>query len=141
MHQNLAAYEKIFSRAHANYLAQVQALSLNSNNRISEMLSKVTVLGTISVPLNVITGLFGMNVTIPGYQQGNLKWFGGIVGVMIAFIVFAYIGATFWLSKAGKTDDEDGLGAKSISKLSFKSRRLATKSIRSLPSRRFNRYE
>ncbi|ODQ82669.1 hypothetical protein BABINDRAFT_159200 [Babjeviella inositovora NRRL Y-12698] len=140
MHQNLAAYEKIFSRAHANYLAQLQAMSLNSEKRISEMLSKLTVLGTVSVPLHIIAGLFGMNVTIPGYQQGNVKWFGGIIGVMIPFIIFAYIGTTFWFNRTGKTDDNDGLEAKSLSRISFKSRRYAAKSIRSLPSGRFNNY-
>lgn len=59
MFQNLNAYEKIFSRSHANYLAQLQVESFNSNNKVTGMLSKVTLIGTALVPLNLITGLFG----------------------------------------------------------------------------------
>ena len=62
MYQNLLSYEKIFSRSHSNYLAQLQVESFNSNNKVTEMLGKVTMIGTMLVPLNVITGLFGMNV-------------------------------------------------------------------------------
>lgn len=40
--------------------------SFNSNNKVTEMLGKVTMIGTMLVPLNVITGLFGMNVKVPG---------------------------------------------------------------------------
>ncbi|SCU96209.1 LAME_0F15346g1_1 [Lachancea meyersii CBS 8951] len=100
MFQNLLSYEKIFSRSHANYLAQLQVESFNSNNKVTEMLSKVTLIGTILVPLNIVTGLFGMNVPVPGGADGNrLGWFFGIMGVM-AFIAltFALI-SHLWLSR------------------------------------------
>ena len=57
MFQNLLAYEKIFSRSHSNYLAQLQVESFNSNNKITEMFSKITLIGTMLVPLNLVTGL------------------------------------------------------------------------------------
>ncbi|ODQ82665.1 hypothetical protein BABINDRAFT_159198 [Babjeviella inositovora NRRL Y-12698] len=139
MYQNLMAYEKIFSRSHSNYLAQLQALSLNSNNRINEMLSKVTLIGTILVPLNVVTGLFGMNVTIPGESQGNLKWFFGIVGVIVLIVIVASTIARYWLSRPEKLEYEAGPASRSL--FSFRSKRLGARSVRSLPSRRFNRYE
>lgn len=56
----------------------------DANNQINDVLSKLTALGTVIVPLNVITGLWGMNVNVPGQGVENLHWFFGIVGVMIA---------------------------------------------------------
>ncbi|SCW03784.1 LAFE_0G18140g1_1 [Lachancea fermentati] len=102
MFQNLLSYEKIFSRSHANYLAQLQVESFNSNNKVTEMLSKVTIIGTILVPLNVVTGLFGMNVHVPG-QHGatgsDYGWFFGILGVMIFIALFSAVAASWWLSR------------------------------------------
>lgn len=98
MFQNLLAYEKIFSRSHTNYLAQLQVESFNANNKVTEMLGKVTMLGTMLVPLNIIPGLFGMNVTVPG-EQGNPAWFYGILGVMILLAFTAWFAASFWIKR------------------------------------------
>lgn len=100
MFQNLLSYEKIFSRSHANYLAQLQVESFNSNNKVTEMLSKVTMLGTILVPLNLVTGLFGMNVGVPGGGDGRgLGWFFGILGVLVLIAGTSWVLASIWLSR------------------------------------------
>lgn len=39
------------------------------------MLGKLTVLGTIVLPLNIIGSLWGMNVKVPGQDVDNLNWF------------------------------------------------------------------
>lgn len=98
MYQNLSAYEKIFSRSHTNYLAQLQVESFNSNNKVTEMLSKVTMLGTVLVPLNLITGLFGMNVKVPG-QDASIAWWFGILGVMFAIGGGLWVLATLWIKR------------------------------------------
>jgi magnesium transporter len=42
----------------------------------ADVLGKLTVLGTIVLPMNIITGLWGMNVWVPGQgDEGNLVWF------------------------------------------------------------------
>jgi magnesium transporter len=51
------------------------------------VLSKVTLIATILVPMNLICGLFGMNVNVPGKEAGGLGWFFGIMGVMGAIVV------------------------------------------------------
>ncbi|KAI9434418.1 hypothetical protein H4582DRAFT_2112537 [Lactarius indigo] len=61
MTQNLNHYEKILSRTHSNYLAQISIEMTDANNQINEVLSKLTALGTILIPMNLITGLWGMN--------------------------------------------------------------------------------
>ncbi|CCD22779.1 magnesium transporter CorA family protein NDAI_0A06250 [Naumovozyma dairenensis CBS 421] len=102
MQNNLRSYENIFARTHANYLAQLQVESFNSNNRVSEILGKVTILGTMLIPLNVITGLFGMNVKVPGRDVGNLAWFFGIFGVLFAIGIGGWIFANVWITRINK---------------------------------------
>lgn len=139
MFQNLLAYEKIFSRSHSNYLAQLQVESFNSNNKITEMFSKVTLIGTMLVPLNLVTGLFGMNVRVPGENGGNLGWFFGIVGVLIIIIVSSFFFAKWWLNKLNQDNDQERgpvfNSRRSIRSLGLK--RHSAKSIVSFP----NKYE
>lgn len=97
MFQSLLSYEKIFSRSHSNYLAQLQVESFYSNLRVTDMLSKVTLLGTILVPMNLVTGLFGMNVKVPGHGQSNYGWFGGIIGFIFLLVTVLVIGASYYL--------------------------------------------
>lgn len=156
MYQNLSAYEKIFSRSHSNYLAQLQVESFNSNNRVTEMLGKVTMIGTMLVPLNVITGLFGMNVHVPGEGVGGYGWWFGILGVLIFLGIVGYFMASYWVSRIGnpKTLNEAGAsGSHSmisnfISRKShssnrddpYASNRNTNRSVVSLPSK-LSRYQ
>lgn len=41
----------------------------------SDILGKLTVLGTIVLPMNIICGMWGMNVKVPGQEVDNLYWF------------------------------------------------------------------
>ena len=41
----------------------------------TDMLNKLTVLGTIVLPMNIITGMWGMNVLVPGQDVDSLGWF------------------------------------------------------------------
>lgn len=43
--------------------------------RTADVLGKLTVLGTIVLPLNIIGSLWGMNVKVPGQDVENLDWF------------------------------------------------------------------
>lgn len=99
MFTNLSAYEKIFSRSHSNYLAQLQVESFNSNNKVTEILGRVTMLGTMLVPLNLITGLFGMNVEVPGQHASGLGWWFGVLGVMIFLGIAAWFSASYWIKR------------------------------------------
>ncbi|GAA5927017.1 hypothetical protein JCM10213_005554 [Rhodosporidiobolus nylandii] len=85
--QNLTHYEKILSRSHSNYLAQISIEMTDANNQINDVLSKLTALGTVLIPMNLVTGLWGMNVHVPGQDVENLHWFFGIVGCLGAFAI------------------------------------------------------
>jgi len=41
----------------------------------ADVLGKLTVLGTIVLPMNIITGMWGMNVEVPGQKIDNMYWF------------------------------------------------------------------
>lgn len=43
--------------------------------KTADVLGKLTVLGTIVLPMNIITGMWGMNVLVPGQDVENLYWF------------------------------------------------------------------
>ncbi|KAF9057853.1 hypothetical protein BJ165DRAFT_1424025 [Panaeolus papilionaceus] len=85
MTQNLNHYEKILSRSHSNYLAQISIEMTDANNQINDVLSKLTALGTVLIPMNLVTGLWGMNVHVPGQDVPGYAWFVSIIACLAAF--------------------------------------------------------
>lgn len=92
MFLSLSAYEKIFSRSENNYLAQIQVEGLASDLAFSKVLEGLTILATVVAPLNVITGMFGMNTMVPGKDGPNIYWFVGIVCFMFSLSVCVFFG-------------------------------------------------
>ncbi|KAI8919256.1 cora-like Mg2+ transporter protein-domain-containing protein [Powellomyces hirtus] len=97
MVQNLSHYEKTLARAHSNYLAQISIEITVASNRTNDVVMKMTAMASILLPLNVVTGLFGMNVTVPGADNESLVWFFGIVVGMIGIA-----GAVYWWARNHK---------------------------------------
>ncbi|KAJ3070441.1 CorA metal ion transporter [Podochytrium sp. JEL0797] len=88
MIKNLNHHEKTLARAHSNYLAQISIEITQSSNRATDIATKVTALASILVPLNVVTGLFGMNVKVPGQDvEDSISWF---LGICVFMCVLAY---------------------------------------------------
>lgn len=75
MTSNLSHYETLLSRAHSNYLAQINIRMNERQEQTADVLGKLTVLGTIVLPMNIVTGMWGMNVKVPGQDAENLLWF------------------------------------------------------------------
>ncbi|MCJ1447551.1 MAG: Mg(2+) transporter [Stictis urceolatum] len=97
MMSNLGHFEKMLSRSHSNYLAQLSVDNLVQGNRANEVLSKITVIATVIVPMNLVCGLFGMNVPVPGgLNEGSLAWFGGIVGFLGFIVIFSLVAARYF---------------------------------------------
>ncbi|AEO57648.1 hypothetical protein MYCTH_2304051 [Thermothelomyces thermophilus ATCC 42464] len=103
MMNNLAHFEKMMSRAHSNYLAQISIDGITQGTNTNRVLSKITLLASIIVPLNVVTGLFGMNVQVPWHDSDSLAPFFGILGCLLAFCAFctylAYRMENKWFSR------------------------------------------
>jgi len=87
MMSNLGHFEKILSRSHSNYLAQLSIDNITQGNQSNKVLSKITLLASILVPLNLVCGMFGMNVMVPWRDSDSLGPFFGILGVLVLFVV------------------------------------------------------
>ncbi|KAI4236247.1 MAG: hypothetical protein LQ349_002647 [Xanthoria aureola] len=90
MTSNLGHYETLLSRAHSNYLAQINIRMNERQEQTADVLGKLTVLGTIVLPMNIITGMWGMNVLVPGQEAGNLYWFWSITAGLVFFGVSCF---------------------------------------------------
>ncbi|KAF7543488.1 hypothetical protein G7Z17_g10697 [Cylindrodendrum hubeiense] len=92
MTSNLGHYEKILARSHGNYLAQINIRMNERQEQTADVLGKLTVLGTIVLPMNIITGLWGMNVWVPGQDhEGDLAWFAWIAAGLVFFGLACYM--------------------------------------------------
>lgn len=87
MMSNLGHFEKMLSRSHTNHLTQITLQHTEQGSRANDMLGKITILATILVPMNLVAGLFGMNVHVPGQGVDGYGWWFGIVGVVFALAV------------------------------------------------------
>ncbi|PNS17586.1 hypothetical protein CAC42_8129 [Sphaceloma murrayae] len=91
MMSNLGHFEKMLSRSHSNYLAQISLDNISQGNHANQLLSKITLIATILVPLNLIAGIFGMNMPSPASESSGLGWWIGVIGFMLAFVATCLI--------------------------------------------------
>ena len=89
MMSNLGHFEKMLSRSHSNYLAQLSVDNIAQGNKANDNLSKITLVATILVPLNFIPGLIGMNFNVPGSEANGLGCCIGILGFIIVIVATA----------------------------------------------------
>lgn len=83
---------RILARSHGNYLAQINIRMNERQEQTADVLGKLTVLGTIVLPMNIITGLWGMNVLVPGQEsEAGLVWFWCITGGLLVFGLACYL--------------------------------------------------
>lgn len=80
----------LLSRAHSNYLAQINIRMNERAEKTNDVLGKLTVLGTIVLPMNIVTGLWGMNCIVPGQDVDSLTWFWCITAGLLVFGMSCY---------------------------------------------------
>lgn len=88
---NLNIAEQMLSRSQSKYLSQLSFDSTCMRNQIVDALSRLTVIGAIVVTMQVITGLFGMNVDVPGRHVASLSWWFGILGLILGLILLLLV--------------------------------------------------
>jgi magnesium transporter len=81
----------LLSRAYSNYLAQINIRMNERSERTNDVLSTLTVLGTIVLPMNIVTGLWGMNVLVPGQDGDKLDWFWAITAGLVLFGLMCFL--------------------------------------------------
>ncbi|KAJ3266222.1 CorA metal ion transporter [Chytriomyces hyalinus] len=91
MVQTLNHCDKTLTRSHSNYLAQISIEITQASNRTNDVVLKMTALASILVPLNIITGLWGMNVRVPGEESEGLAWFFVVLGLMVVVAIVSFM--------------------------------------------------
>ena len=56
----------------------------------ADVLGKLTVLGTIVLPMNIVTGMWGMNVLVPGQDVDNLYWFWSSKSFLLRLVIVCF---------------------------------------------------
>lgn len=95
MNQLLEHIDTTLSRSHSNYLAQISIDITLTSNRTNDTMKKLTALASMMVPLNLITGLMGMNIRVPGMigfgdDDPTYSWFTGIIVLMVVICMVGY---------------------------------------------------
>ena len=84
---------EVLNRSHSNYLALISIEMAHTSNQMGRTMNTFTIAASLLLPLQVITGMWGMNMPVPG-QEGvvfnDLGWFFAVVGIMV-LIVFGLI--------------------------------------------------
>ncbi|KAF9437340.1 CorA metal ion transporter [Entomortierella beljakovae] len=93
MLQSLWGYDKILDRSHSNYLAQI-SLEINQlSNKTNDVVGRLTFFASLIVPMTFITGLWGMNIHVPGQGEAEegetLYWWWAMIGFMAIYCVVA----------------------------------------------------
>jgi magnesium transporter len=99
MMNSLGHFEKILSRAHSNYLGQLTIDNISQSTKVNSLLNKVTIIVSILVPMNLVCGLFGMNVQVPFRDVTNLTPFFSIVGTFfgVGILLLLFLKWRKWL--------------------------------------------
>jgi len=93
MLEKLTFAKEMLLSSQSTYLAQISIEVALSSNRMSTTVNKLTSVATIILPLTLISGIWGMNVRVPGQSSCNqeeetLVWFYVILGTMVSIFVF-----------------------------------------------------
>ncbi|OJJ36108.1 hypothetical protein ASPWEDRAFT_41339 [Aspergillus wentii DTO 134E9] len=92
MMANLAHSEQMLSSSQSKCLGQISMDSTRSRNATVDTLSKLSVIASILVPMQLITFFFAMNVPVPGGEHGTQWWYvilGVILGIIMLSLTFA----------------------------------------------------
>ena len=89
MLQSLEQAAMTLDRSHSNYLASINIELAEASNRMNFVVKKLTAAASLVLPLSLISGIWGMNVAVPG--QPGTGWmdygpFAIIIGAMIVLM-------------------------------------------------------
>jgi magnesium transporter len=88
--QNMDQYDESLNRSHNNYLAQVSIEISHTSNKLNDVMKKLTVAASVALPWTVISALWGMNIDVPGQDDGY-KIFWILIAIMLSLSMFTYL--------------------------------------------------
>lgn len=84
---------KLVKDAEHMYTATVDDALASGSNRLNNIMKRYAALSVMFLPLNILAGYFGMNVTVPWEDRGNLNAFIGIS--LLGLVLFMLMGTVF----------------------------------------------
>ncbi|KAJ2370893.1 CorA metal ion transporter [Coemansia sp. RSA 2607] len=85
--------EAVLSRSHSNYLAKISLELSRATFDSNSTTERWTMLGTIVVPINIVTSFLGVNLKVPGQDRDDtLNFF----IVMACMVIYASATLAFW---------------------------------------------
>ncbi|ORZ00396.1 cora-like Mg2+ transporter protein-domain-containing protein [Syncephalastrum racemosum] len=94
--QHLSHCEIVLARTHANYLGQISIELTQASNKTSHVMSRLTIFATVLLPMNLVTGLWGVNVKVPGRDYDSLVCFYWILGCLGLVAMLSFTIARQW---------------------------------------------
>ncbi|PVV05260.1 hypothetical protein BB560_000229 [Smittium megazygosporum] len=80
--------ELILSRTHSNFIGSISLSLGTSSEKVGNVGNILTLVTAASTPFAIVSGLFGMNVKVPGGDLENYYMFTGIVLLCLVIGVF-----------------------------------------------------
>jgi magnesium transporter len=96
LHHALAIAKETLHTAHSVYLSQLSVHMSQWSNDANRVMKRISLMGALFMPMTVITGLWGMNVNVPGQSgddgSASLVWFYSILfSMMIVVAIAAFV--------------------------------------------------
>ncbi|KAJ2816719.1 CorA metal ion transporter, partial [Coemansia erecta] len=85
--------EAVLSRSHSNYLAKISLELSRATFDSNATTERWTMLGTIVVPINILSSLLGVNLKIPGQDRDDTLNFFVVLACML---IYACVTLAFW---------------------------------------------
>ncbi|KAJ2711203.1 CorA metal ion transporter [Coemansia spiralis] len=100
VHEHLAAAadacaraEAVLARSHSNYLAKISLELSRATYDANSTTERLTMLGAIVVPINIVTGFLGVNLKVPGQDRDDTLNFFVVLACMV---IYAGVTLAFW---------------------------------------------
>eukprot|EP01106_Pelomyxa_sp_JSP_P012077 TRINITY_DN3265_c0_g2_i2.p4 TRINITY_DN3265_c0_g2~~TRINITY_DN3265_c0_g2_i2.p4 ORF type:complete len:100 (-),score=41.11 TRINITY_DN3265_c0_g2_i2:145-444(-) len=90
MLEKLKIAASLLESANQTYLAKVSIAVAQGANAANDVVKCFGAVATLFVPLSFCTGLFGMNVRVPGGGSDSLAWFFAIGGSLAALTLLGF---------------------------------------------------
>ena len=97
MLQKLEFGREMLASLHSSYMTRISVEVAATSNRINKTMKKLTSVATIILPMTLVTGLFGMNVTVPGQTSGayganpEFSVFTGFFTILLCMAIFSML--------------------------------------------------
>ncbi|KAJ2183137.1 CorA metal ion transporter [Coemansia sp. RSA 551] len=85
--------EAVLSRSHSNYLAKISLELSRATFDSNSTTERWTMLGTIVVPINIVTSFLGVNLKVPGQDRDDTLNFFVVLACML---IYTAVTLAFW---------------------------------------------